>query len=78
MIAADGSPESSVPPLMTYDFTIYAAVPNELAESYQAASFRFGFYDMFDNEELSRNKAFEDDPASLCPYYYTMTLKEAG
>ncbi len=75
VITAEGEMEHNVPPLTTYSFTIYAAIPNELADSHSAASFRFGFFDMFENEELAKNRAFEDDPISLCPYYYKLTLK---
>lgn len=75
VIDANGSSENGVPPLATYTFTMYAAVPNELVDTYTTSNFRFGFYDMFDNQELARNKAFEEDPTSLCPYYYTMKLK---
>lgn len=75
VLDGEGSTEQGVPPLTTYNFTMYAAVPNELVEKYTSSSFRFGFYDMFDNEELAKNRAFEDDPISLCPYYYSMDLK---
>ena len=65
----------TVEPLGEYDFFMYAEVADELADSYSKASFRFGFYDQFDNSEMAKNKAFEDEPIPMCPYYYTITLK---
>ena len=72
---ANGETESTIPPLTEYSFILYAAIPNELANNNTAINFRFGFYDMFDNTELSRNKAFEENPISLCPYQYAITIK---
>lgn len=73
ILSADGSPESMIAPLMEYEYRIYTAIPAEMAEMVAAGepySFTFGFYDGFDNYELSSNRAFEDEPISLCPYQY--------
>lgn len=75
VIDAEGSSESSVPPLAEYSFTMYAAIPNEIANNNKSITYRFGFYDEFANEELARNQAFEDDPISLCPYQYSVVIK---
>ena len=72
---SNGETESSIPPLTEYSFIMYADIPTELADNNNSINYRFGFYDMFDNSELSRNKAFEDDPISLCPYQYAITVK---
>ncbi|MBQ7122532.1 MAG: hypothetical protein IJO03_09755 [Clostridia bacterium] len=72
---SNGETESSIPPLTEYSFIMYTDVPDELANNNKAINYKFGFYDMFDNSELSRNKAFEDDPISLCPYQYAITVK---
>lgn len=75
IIDASGAPITSIDPLMSGTYTIYTAIPDELAASGSPITFTFGFYDMFANEELARNMAFEDDPIALCPYQYTMTLQ---
>jgi hypothetical protein len=72
---SNGETETAIPPLTEYSFIMYADIPEELANSNKAINYRFGFYDMFDNSELSRNKAFEEDPISLCPYQYAITVK---
>ena len=71
----NGETEVKVQPLTTLSFIMYASLPNELADSHTAINFRMGFYDMFANEELAKNRAFEDDPISLCPYQYYFVLK---
>ncbi len=75
IINANGEPLSTIAPLTTGSFRLYATIPNELATTYQSATFTFGFYDMFDNQELSYHKAFTDDPIAECPYQYIITLK---
>lgn len=72
---SNGETKTSVPPLSEYDFVMYAEIPDEVANSGTSIDFRFGFYDMFDNQELSRNRAFEDDAISMCPYQYSITIK---
>lgn len=72
---SNGETESTVDPLTSLTFMMYASIPNELADNHTSINYRFGFYDMFDNEELSRNRAFEDDPISFCPYQYSFVLK---
>ena len=74
VLSADGSPESGIAPLMEYEYRIFVAIPDELAEMSKAGefpiSFTFGFYDGFDNQELSYNRSFADDPIAECPYQY--------
>ena len=73
ILSPDGSPESEIDPLMEYEFRIYTAIPDALAEQAAAGdgcSFTFGFYDGFDNYELSSNRAFSDDPIAECPYQF--------
>ncbi len=74
ILDGEGQTVFQAEPLTTYSFTMYAAIPDELADAPETVNFRFGFYDLFDNEELSRNRAFEDDPISLCPHLYAATL----
>lgn len=73
ILSADGSPESTIDPLMEYEFRIYTAIPNTLSEMIDAGepcSFTFGFYDNFDNQELASNRAFAEDPIAMCPYQF--------
>lgn len=73
ILSPDGSLESEIDPLLTYEYRIYTAIPVELQE-YMAAgepsSFTFGFYDGFDNQELASNRAFSDDAIAECPYQF--------
>ena len=73
ILDSEGAPVSTIDPLMEYVFRIYTAIPNDLAANYTSSTFHFGFYDSFDNAELAKNKAFEEDPTSLCPYQYIVT-----
>ncbi len=71
-----GEHESMIAPLTTCNYYLYAKIPDELASaSEQQISYRFGFYDLFDNYELAKNRSFEDDPISLCPYQYIFQLQ---
>ena len=73
VLDADGSSESTIAPLMEYEYRIYTAIPAELQELIAAGepySFTFGFYDNFDNQELAYNRSFEDDAIALCPYQF--------
>lgn len=65
----------SIDPLTEYVFRFYKAIPESLANSYTSAAFRFGFFDLFDTEELRKN-ASEEDPISLCPYQYILSLNQ--
>jgi hypothetical protein len=75
ILSGDGTPESKIDPMIQYTFRIYTAIPTSLADSYSSADFTYGFYDMFDNMELARNRSFEEDPISLCPYQFKVNLK---
>ncbi len=74
IITTNGEPMSMIDPLVSGVFTIYAAIPNELAESHSTTDFTFGFYDLFDNSELARNRAFLDNPITECPYQYVINI----
>lgn len=76
ILDGEGAPVYSIDPLMEYVFRIYTAIPETLASSYASANFHFGFYDSFDNEELAMNMAFEEDPISLCPYQYILSVTQ--
>lgn len=73
VLSAYGDPESTIDPLMEYDYRIYTAIPAAMAEMVYAGepySFTFGFYDDFANEDLSYNRSFGDDPIAECPYQF--------
>lgn len=73
ILSPDGSLESEIDPLLTYEYRIYTAIPVELQEYFYAGepcSFTFGFYDGFDNYELASNRAFSDDAIAECPYQF--------
>ena len=77
ILSPDGSTESTIDPLLVYEYRIYTAIPEELQEFIAAGencSFTFGFYDMFDNQELSYNRSFGDDPIAPCPYQYFIPI----
>lgn len=76
ILTNNGELVQHIQPLTSYPFTMYAKIPNELANNHNSVAFRFGFYDLFANDTLARNRAFEKDPISLCPYQYALpTLK---
>ena len=78
ILSPDGQTESEIDPLMEYEFRIYTAIPDALAEvasAGDACSFTFGFYDGFDNQELAYNKAFSDNPIAECPYQYFISFR---
>ena len=78
ILSPDGSSESEIDPLMEYEFRIFTAIPDALAEqaaSGDGCSFTFGFYDGFDNYELSSNRAFSDDPVAECPYQFFIPFR---
>lgn len=75
ILTPDGQTVSSIDPLVEYDFRIYAAIPDVLANSYEACTFTFGFFDGFKNEDLSYIRAFEENPISHCPYQYQLNIK---
>lgn len=60
---------------MEYKIRVYIAVPDDLANNHSSCTLYFGFYDLFDNAELSKNRAFEEEPITLCPYQYLVTIK---
>lgn len=75
ILSANGDPESMIDPLMEYEIRIYKAIPDALAEQYSTSSFTFGFYDGFDNKDLSYNKSFAEDPVAECPYQYFIAFQ---
>ena len=73
VLDADGSTESTIAPLMEYEYRIYTAIPAQLQEMIAAGepySFTFGFYENFDNQELAYNRSFSEDPIAQCPYQF--------
>lgn len=70
VLSGNGDTESMIDPLMEYEVRIYKAIPDALADTYTSSSFTFGFYDDFDNKDISYNKAFADDPIAECPYQF--------
>lgn len=56
-------------------YSLYVAIPDALADNYSSCNFTFGFFDGFENQELSYIRSFEDDPISLCLYQYDVKLK---
>ena len=73
VLSPNGSIESTIDPLLEYEYRIYTAIPYEMEElvaSGEAFSFTFGFYDDFDNQELAANRVISDDPIAECPYQY--------
>lgn len=75
ILTPDGQTVSKIDPLMSYDFRIYTAIPEEVAAGYSSCSFTYGFYDDFENTELSYTRAFSDDPIAECPYQYTVAIR---
>jgi len=76
VLDGEGQTKSEIDPLMTYNYRLYVAIPDALADSYSSCNFTFGFFDGFENQELSHIRAFEDNPISLCPYQFDINLKE--
>ncbi len=74
ILSAYGDTESMIEHLMEYEIRIYKAIPDALADTFSTCSFNFGFYDGFDNHELSYNKSFSDNPIAECPYQYFIPL----
>jgi len=75
VLDGEGQTKSEIDPLMTYNYRLYVAIPDALADSYSSCNFTFGFFDGFENQELSHIRAFEDNPISLCPYQFDINLK---
>lgn len=79
ILDAYGDPQfSDIAPLIEYEYRIYTAIPVELQEYFYAGepcSFTFGFYDNFDNQELSYNRSFSDDAIAECPYQFLVSLQ---
>ncbi len=75
ILDGEGQSRTEIDPLMEYTFRIYVAIPDSLADSYSSCTFTFGFHDLFDNTDLSYNRAFEDDPIVLCPYQFIVPIK---
>lgn len=59
IIEENGNSAHSIAPLMTYKYTLYAKVPNELADSHQSCVLNMGFDENFEwgsSKELSEYK----------------------
>ena len=72
-----GQTVSNIGPLISYDLRIYVTVPAELANSPETAALSLGFYENFDNTELSRNRG-DADALAKCTYSYTYNLLSYG
>ena len=70
----EGRRQSSIEPLMTYTFTLYAAIPDELAENFSKGSFTFVFDDMFDSTVLQKEYQ-SGDPIAAAKHRYILTFK---
>lgn len=77
ILSEDGSPVNNIDPLMEYEIRIFTAIPDALAEKCASGdgSFTFGFYDGFDNYELSYNRSFEKEPIGMCPYQFMIPFE---
>lgn len=75
ILDGEGQTQTNIDPLMEYKIRVYVAVPDDLANNHSSCTLYFGFYDLFDNAELSKNRAFEEEPITLCPYQYLVTIK---
>ncbi len=75
ILDGEGQTKSEIDPLMVYNYRLYVAIPDALADSYSSCNFSFGFFDGFENQELAYIRSFEENPISLCPYQYDVTLK---
>lgn len=75
ILDVEGQTEFEIDPLMEYTFRLYTAIPNVLADSHSTCTFTFGFYDLFDNYDLSYHRSFSEDPIAHCPYQYVVTIK---
>lgn len=68
IIEADGSSAYSIAPLVEYTYTMYAEIPNELAESMASCDMNFGFAEMFESQAV-----FNGETPEL-PYNYKITI----
>ena len=75
ILTPDGQTVTKIDPLVEYDFRIYTAIPDALANSYSECNFTFGFFDGFENGELSAIRSFEKEPITHCPYQFSLTVR---
>lgn len=66
IIDAEGYSTYSISPLMTYTYTLYARVPNELADSHESCVVNFGFNENFEQDF--------DTEISDCDYGYSAVV----
>lgn len=57
-IESDGSSASTLSPLMTYTYTLYAEIPNTLATSFTDCKVIFGFEENFESTTTVSNKEY--------------------
>lgn len=74
VLDGEGSLMSKIVPLMEYHFRVYLAIPEAMEVNPDQFAFTFGFYDLFDNQDLARSRSFSDNPISECPYRFTLVL----
>ena len=67
VIESDGSSAFSIAPLISYTYTLYAEVPNEIAQNFEKCSMNFGFEENFEN-------VFTSDESYDTQYIYTIKI----
>ncbi len=70
IIESNGSSVFTLEPLMTYQYTLYAEIPNELAESFDSYTMNFGFEEGFDNTVVYTSSGETQPPE----YNYTIEI----
>ncbi len=68
-----GQSMSNIDPLINYELRLYVSVPEELINTAENATLSMGFFDKFDNQELSRIRN-DEDVIEKCPYANTYDL----
>ncbi len=68
IIESDGSSTYELAPLVSYQYTLYTEIPNELATTYQTCDINFSFNENFEFIQTS----FDGEPE--LPYNYKLTL----
>lgn len=68
IIESDGSSAYELAPLVSYTYTLYTEVPNELAAAFTSCKFNFGFEENFESASISSNKEY------IPPYFYAIDI----
>lgn len=71
---SEGDLMSMLAPMITYNYIIVVPISAEIVDSgLNGGGFEFGFYDKFDNLDLSRNRS-QERSERLCPFFYHLNL----